>query len=197
MSQGHASSSFDQKKRKILEQLSVPKNEYNDLSPKGSIDEGIRDLIKEINTRTGLVTTSSCAGRVSVFLEGQKNDEVIDCISLESPGDSAIYPFRQQKATFGGKGGGGNWLYISHEPLSLSNQGEDLPEHISLTSLFGLQESPSAGLGASSKYRFVHFKFESMVSTRMEFFSGLLTFADTSRLSCVLRKSTACDFSRP
>lgn len=36
------------------------------------MDAGIRDLIDEINAVDGLVTTSSCAGRISVFLEGQR-----------------------------------------------------------------------------------------------------------------------------
>jgi tRNA wybutosine-synthesizing protein 3 len=64
--------SFIRKKAKILSQLAVPAAEYDDLSPKGSIDDGIRDLIDEINACEAFVTTSSCAGRVSVFLEGQK-----------------------------------------------------------------------------------------------------------------------------
>ncbi|KAK3331036.1 methyltransferase TYW3-domain-containing protein [Apodospora peruviana] len=63
---------FSQKKIKILSQLSVPDTEYADASPKGSVDSGIRDLIDEINALEGIVTTSSCAGRVSVYLEGHK-----------------------------------------------------------------------------------------------------------------------------
>jgi len=64
--------SFVAKKQKILEQLAVPAEQYDDLSPKGSIDEKIRDLIDEINALEGCVTTSSCAGRISVFLEGKR-----------------------------------------------------------------------------------------------------------------------------
>ncbi|KAI5277759.1 hypothetical protein KEM52_004848, partial [Ascosphaera acerosa] len=37
--------SFSEKKRKILEAISVPDDEYTDLSPKGSIDEGILALM--------------------------------------------------------------------------------------------------------------------------------------------------------
>jgi hypothetical protein len=40
---------FVTNKRRILESLAVPSEAYDDLSPKGSIDEGIRDLIDEIN----------------------------------------------------------------------------------------------------------------------------------------------------
>lgn len=64
--------SFTRRKQAILEQLSVPDEDYTDLSPKGTIDAGIRDLIDEINGLDGLVTTSSCGGRVSVFLEGRR-----------------------------------------------------------------------------------------------------------------------------
>lgn len=63
---------FVVRKSKILSDLSVPDAEYTDLSPKGSVDEGIRDLIRDINALDGLVTTSSCAGRVSIFVEGRK-----------------------------------------------------------------------------------------------------------------------------
>lgn len=66
---------FVARKRKILSDLSVPDAEYTDLSPKGSVDEGIRDLIRDINALDGLVTTSSCAGRVSIFVEGSKKTE--------------------------------------------------------------------------------------------------------------------------
>jgi tRNA wybutosine-synthesizing protein 3 len=69
------SSGFVARKRKILSDLSVPDAEYTDLSPKGSVDEGIRDLIRDINALDGLVTTSSCAGRVSIFVEGSKKTE--------------------------------------------------------------------------------------------------------------------------
>src|SRR6059058_3565697 len=68
--------SFIQKKNKVLAALAVPEEDYDDLSPKGSIDEGIRNLVDEINGVEGWVTTSSCAGRVSVFVEGEKRARV-------------------------------------------------------------------------------------------------------------------------
>lgn len=67
-----APASFVRRKETILAQLALPDDEYTDLSPKGTVDAGIRDLIDEINALDGLVTTSSCAGRVSVFLEGRR-----------------------------------------------------------------------------------------------------------------------------
>ncbi|KAI0476102.1 methyltransferase TYW3-domain-containing protein [Xylariaceae sp. FL0804] len=64
---------FALKKARILAQLAVPDADYTDASPKGSVDAGIRHLIDELNGLDGFVTTSSCAGRVSVFVEGRKS----------------------------------------------------------------------------------------------------------------------------
>lgn len=64
--------SFKNKKSKILAALQRPEGDYTDNSPKGSVDSQIRDLIEEINAYEGFVTTSSCAGRVAVFVEGPR-----------------------------------------------------------------------------------------------------------------------------
>ncbi|OQV07716.1 hypothetical protein CLAIMM_12111 [Cladophialophora immunda] len=64
--------SFAAKKSQILAHLDQPAGEYTDNSPKGTVDAQIRDLIDEINQYEGLVTTSSCAGRVAVFVEGPR-----------------------------------------------------------------------------------------------------------------------------
>lgn len=84
--------SFQDRKAKILNELSTPDEQYQDLSPKGSVDAGIRDLISEINDVPEYVTTSSCAGRTAVYLEGIK-----------------------------GAKGGGRWLFTSHDPVDLSS----------------------------------------------------------------------------
>ena len=63
---------FTTRKQAILTHLSAPAESYTDASPKGSVDAGIRHLIDALNAREGLVTTSSCAGRMSVYLEGRK-----------------------------------------------------------------------------------------------------------------------------
>jgi|SRR5579871_2501352 len=130
---------FASKKKTILEQLELPAEEYYDSSPKGSIDEPIQDLIREINAKPNLVTTSSCSGRIAVYLEGER------C----KPSSKGTSP--------GGKGGG-KWLFVSHEPLDITNQ------DFSLYSLFNMESSQAQGvsvpLGAN---RFVHFKFEAMV----------------------------------
>ncbi|KAK3673178.1 hypothetical protein LTR78_007018 [Recurvomyces mirabilis] len=85
-----APQSFADRKSKILAGLNTPEDQYTDLSPKGSVDAGIRDLIAEINDSPDYVTTSSCAGRIAVYLEGSK-----------------------------GAKGGGKWLYTSHEPIEV------------------------------------------------------------------------------
>lgn len=141
------STTFIEKKTKILQQLAVPDAEYTDLSPKGSVDVGIRDLIEEINAFDGLVTTSSCAGRVSVFLEGRKVAE-----AGEHDG---------QLAAVGGKGAGGAWLFVSHDPVL---DGDDTW----LTSL-NLSERGEAWQKATQtgqEKRLIHFKFEPMVCCR-------------------------------
>lgn len=130
---------FASKKKTILEQLELPAEEYHDSSPKGSIDGPIQDLIKDINSKLNLVTTSSCSGRIAVYLEGER------CKSSS------------KSASPGGKGGG-KWLFVSHEPLDITKQ------NCSLYSLFNVKPSQTQGasvpLGAT---RFVHFKFEAMV----------------------------------
>lgn len=136
------SEAFVSKKAKILEQLNVPDESYTDLSPKGSVDVSIRDLIAEVNAVDGLVTTSSCGGRVSVFLEG---------IKREDGGRDG------QVATPGGKGAGGAWLFVSHDPVK---DGQEETEDWS--KVFGFNESGEKG--ESDRKRMIHFKFEPMVS---------------------------------
>jgi tRNA wybutosine-synthesizing protein 3 len=136
------SAAFISKKAKILEQLDVPDESYTDLSPKGSVDVGIRDLINEVNAIDGLVTTSSCGGRVSVFLEGIKRDD--------GGRDGQV-------ATPGGKGAGGAWLFVSHDPVKEGNE-----ETQDWSDIFCLKNNGEDAEGKSR--RLIHFKFEPMVS---------------------------------
>ncbi|KAF3052195.1 hypothetical protein E8E11_008988 [Didymella keratinophila] len=144
-------SRFGARKQKILQQLDAPEGEYHDLSPKGSIDAPIRELIGEINGFDGIVTTSSCSGRISVFLEGRKADG--NTSSLPEEGE-------ESRAGPGGKGGGGTWLFISHEPV-------EVPTASFLTnfmSKFGLQKASDDELSRSdAQRRFIHLKFEPMI----------------------------------
>lgn len=160
-------SSFHSKKQKILSHLAVPDSEYDDLSPKGSVDVGIRELIDEINTLEGCVTTSSCAGRISVFLEGRKktSDDQKGGRNQERDDEEDAGEDGERMTTVagvGGKGGGGRWLFVSHDPVELKAvDGE-------LAGLFGMMREEEGVLerrcGGTRDRRFIHFKFEPMVS---------------------------------
>ena len=146
------------------------------------------------------MTTSSCAGRVSVFLEGRKKSngkdqawrgEAKGCGTDEGVTDGvdeddssggvrnggAIredgQKGKRQKSVPGGKGSGGRWLFVSHEPLDggvMRRQG--------LSKAFGIDVSETEGKGASnsmtSQLRFVRFQFEPMVCRYVHesFFQG-------------------------
>ncbi|KAL7930455.1 methyltransferase TYW3 domain-containing protein [Trichoderma chlorosporum] len=144
------SAPFREKKSKILEQLAVPDTEYSDASPKGSVDEGIRYLIDEINTAEGFVTTSSCAGRASVFLEGRK--------TKSGDGESGE---SEQVARVGGKGAGGTWLYVSHDARADGDETYlDWMQSLGLSDGNDVIEILPDGSG---ERRLIHFKFEPMI----------------------------------
>lgn len=140
---------FTARKNKILEELSLPDAEYTDLSPKGSVDEGIRDLIRDINALPGLVTTSSCAGRISVFLEGRK----------KSPASAPVTEQRQFVPS-GGKGAG-RWLYVSHDPFVKPEGHEKAVKP--LHELFGLVQGDGKPATNSRSMRLVRFHFDPLV----------------------------------
>ncbi|OHE99793.1 tRNA wybutosine-synthesizing protein [Colletotrichum orchidophilum] len=176
---------FTTRKHKILEQLSVPDAEYTDASPKGSVDVGIRELIDELNALDGFVTTSSCAGRVSVFLEGRKaaagaaegtttKDQQVVVPPSQNDEDGPTSAAAAAPATIagpGGKGGGGTWLFVSHDPVSESHDGDE-----DLLRVLGLVDEGKTGAEAAGgsigisgsaqsgrRKRLVHFKFEPMI----------------------------------
>jgi tRNA wybutosine-synthesizing protein 3 len=179
---------FISRKRKILTDLSVPDAEYTDLSPKGSVDEGIRDLIRDINALEGLVTTSSCAGRVSVFVEGSKkqrkprkeskenitspsevfqdsgaDENDFKPVNAELPSQPDHNPEDERKFAVSGGKGEGHWLYISHDRVS-----SDKSKKSSFHELFGLVPGDGKPVmnradGSESGIRLVRFHFEPMV----------------------------------
>lgn len=139
---------FKARKQRILEQLDTPDVEYHDLSPKGSVDAPIRSLIDEINRLEGLVTTSSCSGRISVFLEGRKAESTVPGSATEG---------EDLRAGPGGKGGGGAWLFLSHEPVQNEDTAHDfLPD-------FGLNRFRTDNETPAVSSRYIHLKFEPMV----------------------------------
>lgn len=139
---------FESKKHKILQQLAVPDAAYHDASPKGSVDAGIRALVDEINVLDSLVTTSSCAGRIAVYLEGKKKGHV----DVREPSEDG-------NAGPGGKGGG-QWLFVSHDPLEVP--AERRPHE--LTSMFGMSSSQVVSMPTTVQdVRWLRCKFEPMV----------------------------------
>lgn len=83
---------FDQKKSVIMKEILTTNESNKDASPKGTIDEKCLPIINLINNNPDMVTTSSCSGRVSVFIEGIKATEKI-----------------------GSKGNQGRWCYVNHD----------------------------------------------------------------------------------
>ncbi|KAI1501656.1 methyltransferase TYW3-domain-containing protein [Biscogniauxia marginata] len=158
---------FAQRKAHILEQLAIPDTEYTDASPKGSVDSGIRDLIDEINKLDGFVTTSSCAGRVSVFVEGRKAATAADVRDDDDDGAEAgersAVVMAEKLAGIGGKGGGGTWLFVSHDPVVPG--GADAGADADLEGLFGLSIGHEAAkqVRRGGAARLIHFKFEPMI----------------------------------
>jgi tRNA wybutosine-synthesizing protein 3 len=130
---------FGEKKAAILRSLSQPDEDYQDLSPKGTVDEGIRNLIKAINHIPGLVTTSSCAGRVSVFLEAPP-------VAAEDDGTLPT----------GKVGKGGKWLFISHDAAELPD-----PTTVDWRDALGMEDGVRQEFPVGSSL--VHLKFEPMV----------------------------------
>jgi len=81
-------SKFDTRKDIVLASLGLLLEEYNDKSPKGFMDKPIISLVEEINSRTDFYTTSSCSGRVCLFLKRREVSK------------------------------GGKWLLCSHDPVT-------------------------------------------------------------------------------
>ncbi|OUM54909.1 hypothetical protein BVG19_g4360 [[Candida] boidinii] len=113
-----AQDSFDQKKESIQREISETTSDSPDASPKGTIDELCIPIIKLINSHHDLVTTSSCSGRASVFIEGSKlrksNQETRT--SQEQPKQTETSNNNQDIFDYkiGAKGEGGHWLFVTH-----------------------------------------------------------------------------------
>ena len=98
----------------------------NDKSPKGSVDQPIAKCIEIINRHPEYFTTSSCSGRVAVFCEGSR----------------------------GGKARDGYWLFVSHDPISVSTA--DLHSQLQ-------QKIQQPTDSCTFDDRYIYFKFEPMI----------------------------------
>lgn len=148
---------FKSKKNTILDALRKPAADYEDLSPKGQIDVEIRNLIDEINNLPDFVTTSSCAGRIAVYLEGEGKNQNESL--AEEDRDTAISEGAGSQRTTGGKGGG-KWLFVTHKTMNLELF--STPGSLFATFCFS-KDSQVAFPPADPAVRFVHLKFEPMI----------------------------------
>lgn len=151
-------SNFTARKDAIRASLAVAEPSYTDLSPKGSVDEAIRPLIERINALEGVVTTSSCAGRVSVFLEGSRHAKPKE--NRDDAGE-AHGGLKEHAAVPGGKGMGGHWLFVSHSPVHFPTGGDSLASQLGMCHQHELCDHQNAI--ELSQVRFARFQFEPMV----------------------------------
>ena len=168
---------FTAKKARIIEDLG--KEGYSDKSLKGSVDEGVKEVIALLNGVEGWVSTSSCGGRVSVFVEGPKRlDEVVangegedreeevavvDGEETEVEDDQHDHEVGKGKVKTGiGGKGGGRWLYVSHDLLPLPAEHEAQP----YMKLFGLEPASSTSFPHSlpgKAPRLIHLSFSPLI----------------------------------
>lgn len=148
---------FRSKKQNILDSLRKSPDDYKDLSPKGNLDDEIHELIKEINSLPDYVTTSSCAGRVAVYLEGEAKSQA--GIAAAGKQDEQLQTESSVAASKSGKGGG-KWLFISHQALDL----EPLSAPGALLAKLGFYKGGEISFPpVDSAVRLVHLKFEPMI----------------------------------
>lgn len=152
-----------------------------DASPKGSIDVQILPLINRLNQHDRVFTTSSCSGRISVFLEGlKKNAKSSYSEENQQEGKIPVVGDTIGKAGIGGKGEGGKWLFVSHDPVDAERKSEhevagmllgkemdevaaEIPGDEQRLVDLGLGSGDAVDFDISSATRFVHLKFEPMV----------------------------------
>ena len=174
--------SFTSKKEGILKALDAAEGEYEDKSPKGSVDAGVLEVLELVNGFEGWVSTSSCAGRGSVFVEGRKaagregdgegegdggeeieNGELlVDGVDGTEEVNGEETAKKKVRTGPGGKGGG-KWLYVSHDPIDTSST-EGSESYF--TNLFGLEPMSSSSTILSTKGqspRLIHLSFSPLI----------------------------------
>lgn len=107
---------FPSAKRTILHKLKIA----IDYSPKGSIDEGIVDLVHFINKLPNYVTTSSCAGRISLYGYHTPSSSFSSNNNHDNPDQDNI-PANLSTATVSKAAstkGNGKWIYVNHGTAS-------------------------------------------------------------------------------
>lgn len=171
---------FGQKKKYILQQVALTDSEHPDASPKGTIDEHCLEIIHLINKHEDMFTTSSCSGRVSVFLEGDKvvhfeggNEGNQSKEGGRSEGDGSNKDElsnevnSEKREKIGGKGAGGKWLFVTHEPKELETE-----KWLSSVKAYH-EENP---MTEDTCKRYLLYKFEAMVSFFLFYYWLIITF---------------------
>lgn len=137
-------SNFDKKKQYLLKEIGLNSTGKIDASPKGTIDELCMPLICLINSHHDMVTTSSCSGRLSVFVEGRK-EAVTDTNGAN-----------RDQIKIGAKGDGGHWLFVSHE----KNEIRDWWKREDISLIYRLDPEERI---YDSKTRYILFKYEPLI----------------------------------
>lgn len=110
--------SFPAYKRSCLQKLAA-----FDKSPKGSLDAAAASIVDLVNSVAGLVTTSSCSGRIAVYCSQAAIDGASVTDEKDLDKDSRTEAAVKSDVTKGRCGdgscsaprkGGGSWLYVSH-----------------------------------------------------------------------------------
>ncbi|KAL3678169.1 hypothetical protein R1sor_021125 [Riccia sorocarpa] len=109
-----AEKEFELRKQAVLKALA---SEEVDKSRKGGVDVQIAELINKINSHPHYYTTSSCSGRISLFLDHPQ---------LPTPSADAFHEEYEHDLGEDGtketekKRKGGDWIFVSHEPAVVS-----------------------------------------------------------------------------
>jgi len=139
---------FTAQKTKLLQRLTAPNASNTNHSSKEGVDVGIRSLVDEMNKIDTLATTSSCAGRVVVYLEGSGSSSSPSHLD-DDMGISGL--------TIAAEEVHDQSLFVSHDPLPLSGKRPVAP-------MLGLSDHTNLGVPSTVEgVRWVRCKFEPMV----------------------------------
>ncbi|KAF9981520.1 hypothetical protein BGZ65_003840 [Modicella reniformis] len=171
------SDGFASRKQKVLIALN---SDTPDKSPKGYVDEPLLPLIMLINKHKDYVTTSSCSGRICTYLEGMEESLATDDdgsqvmkdsehkFQGEGEGEGDEHHSSLQTVEAEKRAKGGQWLYVSHDPVVIPTIGM---EHWIVKTLFGseahrvtlMEDNCVDSVQDMTHSQLVYFKFEPMI----------------------------------
>ncbi|KAG0360109.1 hypothetical protein BGZ54_009692 [Gamsiella multidivaricata] len=183
------SDGFTSRKLAILVALN---SDTPDKSPKGYVDEPLLPLIVLINNHKDYVTTSSCSGRICTYLEGMnelqseelymQDMEAIESRVAQDNGDkdggedAQVAKGYEENTSLAAveaakRAKGGQWLYVSHDPVVFPSEQDTEDQQWIINTLFGSEAHRVVPMEDSSETRtldmarsqLVYFKFEPML----------------------------------